>query len=205
MTESNSILSALPNTCERGVNMARAKVKADESEKKTAKSKTKGTRTVAKELGVHRETIKRARKELGIEADELEQNIGEIKDYVSGHLDIRKRNDEIVKTMTDNIGELKIDVRRIDKSEGSSLSAMLQDCKERYVANEKIIQRLQFEIDSQTVLTLTNTNSTLSAFPQLNSIERIQKLNISLRNQIVQLEQLLGKTANNTEGNNPFE
>lgn len=95
-------------------------------------------------------------------------------------------------------------VRRIDKKSSSSVRDMLQDCKERYVANERIIQRLQFEIDQQDSLMHGLRNGTISCLPQLSTIEKFQKVNITLRSQIVTLEAELGVNAKDESEDDPF-
>lgn len=180
--------------------------KTSKKPSETSTKKTKSTRELAKELDVNKDTITKARKELGINGSPVtEEQEREVIENISTNTAIRKRNEETIKTLEENSVSREIEVRRIDLSEDSSIKAMLQDCKERYVKNEIIIEKLQHEIDQQSVLVLSNANCTLSSFPQLTSIEKFQKLNISLRNQIVQLESELGRIVNVEENNDPFE
>lgn len=102
----------------------------------------------------------------------------------------RSINDYLRQTDTSKI---KFDVRRIDKKDTSSLLDLLQDCKERYVANEKLIQRLQYELDNTDNFLKGSGNGTLQIIPQLSAMEKYQKLNISLRNQIKHFEDELGR------------
>ena len=95
-------------------------------------------------------------------------------------------------------------MRRIDKQDESSVLDMLQDCKEQYVRNQELIQRLSYEIDQQDLLMHGNGNGTLSAVPQLGMMEKFQKINISLRNQIVSLEMELGRVAEPKKDDDPF-
>lgn len=177
-------------------------MKKAETTKKTSKSE----RELAKELEVSNITVHNVRKSMGLSGDTMTtEQEQEVIENIASNVAIRKRNEETIKTLEENSGVREIQVRRIDLSNDSSIVDMLQDCKERYVKNEIIIEKLQHEIDQQSVLVLSNANCTLSSFPQLTSIEKFQKLNISLRNQIVQLESELGRLVNVEENNDPFE
>ena len=187
----------------------RSELNVEESTKKTTKrstKKSKSERELAKELDVSNISVHNVRKSLGLKGDTMTpEQEREVVENISVNTAIRKRNEETVKALEENSVSREFEVRRIDLSNDSSIVAMLQDCKERYVKNEIIIEKLQHEIDQQSVLVLSNANCTLSSFPQLTSIERFQKLNISLRNQIVQLESELGRIVNVEESNDPFE
>lgn len=147
-------------------------------------------------------TIENAKKSLGIETETIsEQDAERIKQAVSETADL-KRQTKLRTNYTSN--EYDPDVRRIDQSDDSSVLDMLQDCKEQYVANEKLIKRLSYEIEQQTLLMHGNGNGTLSAVPQLGMLEKFQKINITLRNQIVSLEQELGRVAEPKKDDDPF-
>lgn len=103
----------------------------------------------------------------------------------------------------DSKKEFKPSVRRIDKADDSSIRAMLQDCKERYVKNEEIIQRLDYEIANQDSLVGGTKEGNFQIAPQMNAMERFQKVNIALRNQIMQMESALGMTAE-AQDEDPF-
>lgn len=181
-------------------------VKTTTKATKTKTKQSKSEREIAKELGVSNISVHNVRKSMGLKGDTMTpEQEQEVVDNLSSNVAIRKRNEETIKTLEENSVSHEIEVRRIDLSNDSSIVAMLQDCKERYVKNEIIIEKLQHEIDQQSVLVLSNANCTLSSFPQLNSIEKFQKLNIALRNQIVQLESELGRIVNVEENNDPFE
>lgn len=111
-----------------------------------------------------------------------------------------EKNEKLKKTSKG----FKPKVREIDKSEDSSISDVLQDCKEQYVKNEALIQRLQYEISEQDILMNGHKNGTLSLLPQLKALESFQKINISLRNQIISLEDMLGRTIKAEKDENPF-
>lgn len=147
-------------------------------------------------------TIENAKKSLGIETETIsEEDVERIKQAVSETADL-KRQTKLRTNYTSN--EYDPDVRRIDQSDDSSVLDMLQDCKEQYVANEKLIKRLSYEIEQQTLLMHGNGNGTLSAVPQLGMLEKFQKINITLRNQIVSLEQELGRVAEPKKDDDPF-
>lgn len=112
----------------------------------------------------------------------------------------RSINEYLKKTDTSKIN---FDVRRIDQKDTSSLIDLLQDCKERYVANEKLIKRLQYELDNTDNFLKGSGNGTLQIVPQLSAMEKYQKLNISLRNQIKHFEDELGRVKYEEE-DNPF-
>ena len=152
---------------------------------------------MAKRLGVSKSTASRRRKIASKTGADPEAEIRELKDVNTVNV---KRLDELRKGNK----SFKPNVRRIDRSDVSSLHDMLQDAKERYVANEELIQKLQYEIDQVDVLMTANTNGTVSVVPQLASMERFQKLNISLRNQILALETEIGRIAQEKD-DDPFE
>ncbi len=163
---------------------------------------TKSQRKLAEESDVSQMTIERAKKSLGIETETIsEEDAERIKQAVSETADL-KRQTKLRTNYTSN--EYDPDVRRIDQSDDSSVLDMLQDCKEQYVANEKLIKRLSYEIEQQTLLMHGNGNGTLSAVPQLGMLEKFQKINITLRNQIVSLEQELGRVAEPKKDDDPF-
>lgn len=163
---------------------------------------TKSQRKLAEESDVSQTTIERAKKSLGIETETIsEEDAERIKQAVSETADL-KRQTKLRTNYTSN--EYDPDVRRIDQSDDSSVLDMLQDCKEQYVANEKLIKRLSYEIEQQTLLMHGNGNGTLSAVPQLGMLEKFQKINITLRNQIVSLEQELGRVAEPKKDDDPF-
>lgn len=159
-------------------------------------------RKLAQEMDVSLGTIENAKKSLGIETETIsEEDAERIKQAVSETADL-KRQTKLRTNYTSN--EYDPDVRRIDQSDDSSVLDMLQDCKEQYVANEKLIKRLSYEIEQQTLLMHGNGNGTLSAVPQLGMLEKFQKINITLRNQIVSLEQELGRVAEPKKDDDPF-
>ena len=163
----------------------------------------KSQRKLADEIGVSQSLIRDAKKKLGITNSTLsKQDENKIKKIVAPS---KKLKDEVQQKMTKKSGKFKPNVRRIDKQDGSSINDMLQDCKEQYVNNEELIQRLQYEISNQDILMNGNGNGTLSPLPQLSTLEKFQKINISLRNQIVQLEEELGRIAEPKKEDDPFE
>lgn len=160
-------------------------------------------RKLAKSLGVAKTTIVNAKKTLGITDSELsdEQALAVI-DEASKAVELKESARQ---KMTKTSKEFKPNVRRIDKQDQSSVVEMLQDCKEQYVHNEGLIQRFQYEISIQDILMHGNGNGTLSPLPQLTMLEKFQKINISLRNQILSLEQELGRVAKPQDKDNPFD
>lgn len=154
----------------------------------------KSDRSLAKDLGVDHKTVGKARKRAKTD------DVGEIMEAVAVNQRVKVRNADTA----DMLAKMSFrgSVRRIDKSNTSSLRDVLQDCKERYVKNEEIIQRLQFEVDQQDAYTIDNGNGSMSTIPALNGIERFVKLNISLRNQIIALEQALD--VNEADEEDPF-
>lgn len=150
----------------------------------------KGTRSLAKELDTNRQTVIATKRALGITGDMTEEDEQRVKDKLDDNVRIKRRNKKLVEDLT-NIGSSKSKVRRIDKKDGSTIRDLLQDAKERYVANETIIEKLQREIDSMEVLTLDNANGSMSTVPQLQAIQSFTKINITLRTQIASFEQAL--------------
>ena len=143
-------------------------------------------RKLAKTVGVGKTTIAKAKKTLGIKNSKMSKAeeaavIKEAKKTVDLKKSAKKK---LAKTSADFVST----VRRIDNDDKSSVLALLQDCKERYVHNEELIQRFQYEISQQDSLMHGNGNGTLSCLPQLSALEKFQKINISLRNQIITLE-----------------
>lgn len=158
---------------------------------------------LAESVGVKRTTVIRAKKSLGIDSRTLSDEEAElVKEKVE---DTARLKAETAKKTSVTSNAFKPNVRRIDENDDSSVLDMLQDCKERYVSNERLIQRLQYEIDNQELLMHGNGNGTLSALPQLGLLEKFQKVNISLRNQILALETEVGRIAEPRKEDNPFE
>lgn len=146
----------------------------------------KSDRSLAKELGVGHEAVGNARKRYGSDNDDI------VAAAVLAKQKIQGRNADTAERLANNAKKSFMSkVRRIDKSNASSIRDVLQDCKERYVKNEEIIQRLQWEVDQQDAYTIDNGNGSMSTIPALNAVERFIKLNISLRNQIIAIEQTL--------------
>lgn len=160
-------------------------------------------RKLAKSLGVGKTTIAKAKRTLGITNSTLdgEDELAVINEAMKT-VDLKE---SAKKKMAKSSSKFIPNVRRIDKHDQSSVEEMLQDCKEQYVRNEELIQRLQFEVSEQDNLMHGNTNGTLSSLPQLGTIEKFQKINIALRNQILQLEQEIGRVAKAQDKDNPFD
>ena len=154
---------------------------------------------MAKRLGVAESTISTRKKKAAKRGDsqDVEQQIKELKDVNT--VNVKRLN-----TLSENSKKFKANVRRIDRMSESSLHDVLQDAKERYVKNEEVIQKLQFEIDQLDVMMAANNNGTVSIVPQLATIEKFIKLNISLRTQILALEVELGRVAQEKD-DDPFE
>lgn len=159
-------------------------------------------RELAKSAGVDAKTIRNAKKRCGITS--ATPNEEEAKEILEDIKETQELKEKVDKKMKVKSGDFKPTVRRIDESEESSVLDMLQDCKEQYVRNEGLIQRLQYEIDHQEILMHGNGNGTLSALPQLGLLEKFQKVNISLRNQILSLETEAGRIAEPKQEDNPF-
>lgn len=160
-------------------------------------------RKLAKSLGVGKTTIAKAKRTLGITNSTLdgEDELAVINEAMKT-VDLKE---SAKKKMAKSSSKFIPNVRRIDKHDQSSVEEMLQDCKEQYVRNEELIQRLQFEVSEQDNLMHGNANGTLSSLPQLGTIEKFQKINIALRNQILQLEQEIGRVAKAQDKDNPFD
>lgn len=159
-------------------------------------------RELAKTAGVSHVSVLNAKKRLGITSENLsEEEAAMVLEEVNKTKDLKEETSKKEKVKS---GNFKPTVRRIDESEESSVLDMLQDCKEQYVRNEGLIQRLQYEIDHQEILMHGNGNGTLSALPQLGILEKYQKVNISLRNQILALETEAGRIAEPKQEDNPF-
>lgn len=164
---------------------------------------TTSQRKLAESAGVGKTTIVKAKETLGITDSTLsEVQAKAVLEEAKKTADLKKETK--AKTQKTS-GEFVASVRRIDKQEDSSVLDMLQDCKEQYVHNEELIQRLQYEISIQDILMHGNGNGTLSPLPQLGILEKFQKINIALRNQIVQLEGEVGRVAKPKEDDNPFD
>lgn len=160
-------------------------------------------RSIAASTGVDKQTVFNITKRLGIDHENMsdEEYAAVMKealltaDYLN---DSAKVKEKISK-------DFKPNVRRIDQSEDSSVVAMLQDCKEQYVANQELIGRLQYELKQQDTLFKGHRNGTFAVLPQVGMIERMSKVNISLRNQIMALEAEIGRNAKPEDEDNPFK
>lgn len=147
------------------------------------------TREVAETLGISDKTVNKKRKSLGIVGTMSEAEAEMVADKIGTTERIRRRNKDVVDGLASKTYRSK--VRRIDKKNASVTRDLLQDAKERYVANEKILERLQFEVDQQEIYTVDNANGSMSTIPQLQTMQNYIKLNITLRTQILALEQAL--------------
>ncbi len=164
---------------------------------------TKSLRELAESAGVDHVTILNIIKRRGFDSKTLTDEQADIV------YEDAKETAMLTKTTKEKASKsskgFKPKLRRIDETDDSSVLAMLQDCKEQYVKNEGFIQRLQYEIDQQDSLMHGNGNGTLSALPQLTIMEKYLKINISLRNQIVALEEEVGRRAEPRKEDDPFE
>lgn len=160
-------------------------------------------RKLAETAGVSLGTIENAKKTLGITSKTISKAdekaiLEEVRKTVDLKASMHRKSSVKSDGFTPN-------VRRIDKQDESTVLEMLMDCKEQYVSNEGLIQRLQYEVSRQDILMHGNSNGTLSPLPQLGILEKFQKINIQLRNQILQLEQELGRYAKTKQEDNPFD
>lgn len=154
--------------------------------------KAKTQREIAAVTGVTHQTVSNIQRKTGATGDELIELCKESAERTaSADNRFKKPNSKI-----------KAKVRRIDKKSGSSLLDILQDAKEQYVANQQIIARLQFEIDAQDNLMGGTTSKNFQMLPQIAALEKFVKANITLRNQIVQLEGMSGASE---EDSSPFD
>ena len=159
-------------------------------------------RKLAQSVGVTQSTIRNVKKSLGIKNRTLsDEEAALVMQEAKKSADLQKETARKVQVKSD---DFKPKVRRIDESDQSSVEDMLQDCKEQYVSNQGLIQRLHYEIDHQDILMHGNGNGTLSPLPQLGLLEKFQKVNISLRNQIISLEGELGRYAEASHEDDPF-
>ena len=158
----------------------------------------KSIRQLARSARVSIGTIQNIKNELGIDeiTEEDEQKIIEKAKLTTLYTDEAKK-------FVNTKAEFEPNVRRIDQQDNSSIVDLLQDCKEHYVKNERLIQTMQHEIEELGVSARANPNGTISLLPQVKSIEAFQKVNVTLRNQILDLEDRLGKTLGNET--NPFD
>lgn len=158
----------------------------------------KTIRQIARSARVSIGTVQNIKNELGIEeiTDENAKLIEEKAKQTTAYTDEAKK-------FVNAKADFEPNVRRIDQQESSSIVDLLQDCKEHYVRNERLIQQMQHEMDELGVSARANPNGTISLLPQVKSIEAFQKVNITLRNQIIDLEEKLGKTLGNET--NPFD
>lgn len=157
---------------------------------------------LAETLGVTPSCITKVKQRLGISSETLKKSdIEKISDYVKENI---LSHDKKFTEMVESVEDFTPNVRRINETDDSSLKAMLLDCKDQYVRNEELIQRLQHELNSQTSLMHLNGNRTLSVAPHLRPLESFQKVNIQLRNQIMALEAELGRSPH-LEADDPFE
>lgn len=162
----------------------------------------KGSRSLAKEIGATRDQVRKTKKELQKDGKPItDENVEIIKEKIRRNNKIKDQNAALVDKLSKT--KKKSKVRRIDKQSGSSLEALLADAKERYVANEKIIENLQLEIDNIDCSIVDNATGSIGAIPQLGTIEKFIKLNITLRKQIAELEQAMEITGNAEEAD-PF-
>lgn len=152
----------------------------------------KSQREIAAVTGVTHQTVSNIQRKTGATGDELVELCKES----------AERTKEAENRFKKPNSKIKAKVRRIDKSTGSSLSAILQDAKEQYVKNQEIIARLQFEIDAQDNLMGGTTSKNFQMLPQVAAMEKFVKANITLRNQIIQLEGMSGVSE---EDSNPFD
>lgn len=156
---------------------------------------------LAESLGVTPGTISKAKKKLGIESKTLSESQADaISNFLQGTSLKRANAIEEMHGSEDFVPN----VREIDKQDDSSMLDFLQDCKEQYVENQRMIKRLQFEIESQSSMIVMNGNRTVSVSPHFKPIEALQKINIQLRNQIISIEEALGRDPKTDKDDDPF-
>lgn len=158
----------------------------------------KTIRQIARSARVSIGTVQNIKNELGI--DEITDENAEL--ILQKAKQTTVYTDE-AKKFVNSKAAFEPNVRRIDQQDSSSIVDLLQDCKEHYVKNERLIQQMQHEIEEIGVSARANPNGTISLLPQVKSIEAFQKVNVTLRNQILDLEDRLGKTLGNET--NPFD
>lgn len=158
----------------------------------------KTIRQIARSARVSIGTVQNIKNELGI--DEITDENAEL--ILQKAKQTTAYTDEAKKFVNSKVA-FEPNVRRIDQQDSSSIVDLLQDCKEHYVKNERLIQQMQHEIEEIGVSARANPNGTISLLPQVKSIEAFQKVNVTLRNQILDLEDRLGKTLGNET--NPFD
>ena len=160
---------------------------------------------IAKELKTTQKTVSNHVKKLGKSVDEMtNQEEEELKSNIELGILLKEAHEEKLKKLCIANDNFTPNVRRIDLNNYSSIENTLQDAKERYVKNEEIIQRLQNEVDALDVTMNSNSNGTVSSIPQLPMIEKYVKLNIALRNQILEIEDKLGRHGK-ADDNDPFK
>ena len=156
---------------------------------------------LAESLGVTPGTISKAKKKLGIESETLtETQADAVSNFLQGTSLMRANAIEEMQSSDEFVPV----VREIDKKDESSMLDFLQDCKEQYVENQRMIQRLQHELDSQSSFIVMNGNRTVSVSPHFKPIESLQKVNIHLRNQIISIEDALGRDPKADKEDDPF-
>lgn len=159
-------------------------------------------RKLAESLGVSLGQVAKVKKSLGITSKTLsDDDVKKISKECEKTIELKKGTKKKIESVGKNF---VADVRHIEKQDVSSVDDMLLDCKEQYVANQLLIKRLEFEINCMDSCMNGVSNGTLSGLPQFKSLEKFQKINIALRNQIVQLEEALGKVVKAKEDDDPF-
>ena len=160
-------------------------------------------RKLAETTGVAKTTIVNAKKSLGITSKTLSEE--EEQAVIDKAMETVRLQQSAKQKMSKTSEGYVPNVRRIDQRDASSILDLLQDCEEQYVRNEELIQRLQYEVSQQDILMHGNSNGTLSPLPQLKMIQDYQKINITLRNQIKEFENDIGRVAKPHEADDPFE
>lgn len=153
----------------------------------------KSQREIAELTGASRRSVRLKQKE-GLTEETVIKKCKEIGDK-------KKAKKLTVESMDE---EYVPDVRKINEQTGSSIESMLLDCKEQYVTNQGVIKRLEHELSFMGTMTSVSHTGSYQVAPQLGMIEKYLKVNISLRNQIMVLEEKLGIEADEKE-DNPFE
>lgn len=92
------------------------------------------------------------------------------------------------------------------KTSKNTVETRLEDAKKQYIENAKVIKELKKFIDRCESLSVTASNGTSSMIPEFKSWQELVKLNITLRKQINDMEQIIQNGKIKTEEDaNPFE
>lgn len=159
----------------------------------------KSQRKIAESSGVDRKTVNKLAKKTGKTGLALEKEVLKVAAEKKKAAKLVETSKDKLKLVSENSSN-----KQITNIEGSTFFEKLYHAKNDYDFNLQLIDKLKSELGCMETLMQDNRNGTISTVPQLKEIRELQKLNITLRNQIEEFEEKLGYGSGVGQDSDPF-